>query len=103
MANFENGRSVSALESYLQTHTELIGLQDKISLSGKVNYIPTEVINATVILSNPSQNTVAIHNEGGTIFSLLIPGLKAQMLAVYIIPIGLLLTLFSRLTRRKFR
>jgi hypothetical protein len=102
LANFENGKNVSALESYLQAHSEIVGLHNKISSGGKVSYVPTEVINATVILSNASQNTIVIQNEVGSIFNLLVPWLKAQTLAIFLIPIGLLLALFSRLTRRQF-
>jgi len=100
-SNFKNGRSVSALQDYLQKHPEIVGLHAKVNLTGKVEYSPTEVINATVILSNPSQNAVLIGEQEGSIFVLLGPSHKAQMVAAFVIPIGLVLALPLILTQRK--
>jgi hypothetical protein len=101
LANFENGKSVSALEGYLQTHSEMIALHDKISLSGKVSYSPTEVINATVIVSNPSQNTIHINKQGDSTYSRIGPSQKAQMIAAFAIPVGFVFVLPLRLTQRE--
>jgi hypothetical protein len=90
LANFENN-DVNALAAFLAENPEVIGWQGQIR-DGTVEYIPTEVINATVIFANPSTNSAAIEYKG-SILSLLAPGDKVRTLAICVIPMGILLTL----------
>jgi hypothetical protein len=103
LANFENGRGVSSLEDYLQTHPEMVGLQNEIDSKGKVSYIPTEVVNVTVILSNPSQNTISIARQADSTYSRIGPSQKALTVASFLIPIGFGLALPLSLTQRKVK
>ncbi|KON30493.1 hypothetical protein AC477_04930 [miscellaneous Crenarchaeota group-1 archaeon SG8-32-1] len=92
MNNFQGtDNNVALLEEFLQENPDLIGLQDKI-LEGVVNFVPTEVINATLIVSNPSSSRIIIEYKG-EILRLLAPAEKVRTLAIWGIPIGFVLAL----------
>jgi hypothetical protein len=91
MNTLGNERSVASLNDYLQSNPDLIGWQGEI-LDGTLDYIPTQVINVTLLFSNPSQNTVSVAYDG-SIFSLIAPTGKVQTLGIFAIPIGVVLTL----------
>jgi hypothetical protein len=99
-ANFESNNA-DAVTAFLSENPEVVGWQGQIS-EGTVDYIPTEIINATVIFSNPSSNTVSIEYKG-SILSLLAPGDKVRTIAIGIIPVGILLALPSIAKLRKNR
>jgi hypothetical protein len=90
LATFQSN-DVDALTAFLAEHPEVVGWQGQIS-EGTVDYTPTEIINATVIFANPSSDNVFIDYKG-SILSLLAPGYKVQALAMYIFPLGVLLSL----------
>ena len=92
-------RNVSLLEEFLQVNPDLIGWQSEM-IEGVVDYIPTEVIYATLIFSNPSPNRISIEYTG-RILRLLAPTGKVQTLAVWAIPIGFVLALPWFLDLRK--
>ena len=100
MDNFhDSDQSVTLLEEFLQANPNVIGWQGEI-LEGVVDYIPTEVINATMILSNPS--STRIHFEfKGNILNLFAPTEKVRTLAIWMIPLGLVLALPWLLDLRK--
>ena len=100
MDNFEAGHNTSALKGYLQTNPDTVVWQGEIAFEGTVDYIPTEVINATLILSNPSSDSIRVDFEGG-ILSLLGPSGKVQALAFFAIPIGFVLASPWLLNMRK--
>jgi hypothetical protein len=84
------GMNTTALQDYLQVNPNVIGLQSKITDQGTIEYTPTEIINATVLLSNPSRDPVSVNYEG-KIMSLLGPSGKTQMIAYVAIPVGFVL------------
>ncbi len=83
--------SVVLLDDFLNANPDVIGWQGTVR-DGTVDYVPTEVINATLIFSNPSSNSILVEYDG-SILSLLAPASKAQTAALGAIPIGLVLTL----------
>jgi len=91
MNTMRNERSVASLETFLQSNPDVIGWQGEI-LDGTLDYIPTQIINATVLFSNPSQNTISVGYDG-SVFSLIAPAEKVQTLGIFAIPIGFVLTL----------
>lgn len=99
-ANFQSN-DVNAFTMFLAENPDVVGWQGQI-YEGTVDYIPTEIINATVIFANPNSNSVFIDYKG-SILSLLAPGDKVRNLAIYIIPIGVLLALPSIAKLRKNR
>ena len=91
MNTFGGERSVASLEEFLQSNPDVIGWQGEI-LDGTLDYIPTQVINVTLLFSNPSSNTVSV-GYNGSVFSLIAPTGKVQTLGIFAIPIGIVLTL----------
>ncbi len=89
-ANFESN-GVNALTAFLAENPDVVGWQGQIS-EGTVDYIPTEIINATVVFANSSSDSIFIDYKG-SILSLLAPGDKVRTLAIYVIPAGILLAL----------
>jgi hypothetical protein len=86
-----NQHSVASLETFLQSNPDAIGWQGEI-LDGTLDYIPTQIINVTLLFSNPSANTVSVTYDG-SVFSLIAPTVKVQTLGLFAIPIGVVLTL----------
>jgi hypothetical protein len=100
MDNFPGtDRNTTLLEEFLLSNSDLIGWQGNVQ-EGVVDYIPTEVINATLIFSNPSPNRISI-DYTGRILSLFAPSEKVKTLAIWAIPIGLVLALPLVLDLRK--
>lgn len=91
MNTFGSESSVASLEEFLQANPDVIGWQGEI-LDGTLDYIPTQIINATILFSNPSSNTISVAYDG-SVFSLIAPTGKAQTLGIFAIPIGFVLTL----------
>ena len=87
----ENSHNATLLEGYLTANPEAIAWQGKLT-DGTVDYTPTAIINATLIFSNPTQNTVQVQYNG-KILNLLAPANKARTLSFGAIPIGFVLTL----------
>ncbi len=85
--------NVTKLEEFLEENPDVVGWHAEIR-NEKIEheYIPTKVINATIILSNPSSDYVNVNYEG-SITSLVAPGTKVRNLAQWTIPIGLVLAL----------
>ena len=94
-----NEPNVSLLEDFLHANPNVIGWQGEI-LEGEIDYIPTAVINATMIFSNPSSNDISIEYTG-SILSLLAPTEKVRTLAISAIIIGFVLALPWLLNLRK--
>lgn len=94
-------RNVSLLEEFLQVNPDLIGWQGEM-IEGVVDYVPTEVIDATMIFSNPSPNRISI-DYTGRILRLLAPTEKVKTLAIWTISIGFVLALPWILDIRKSR
>jgi hypothetical protein len=91
MNNFSGTeRTVTLFEDFLQSNPDVIGWQGEILEEGVVDYIPTEVVNVTIVFSNPSSNTISI-DYNGSILSLLAPAEKVRTLAIWAIPIGFVL------------
>jgi hypothetical protein len=84
--------STASLDAFLEANPHVIGWQGEIQGEGTVDYVPTEIINATLIFSNPSSNSILVEYDGG-ILSLLAPASKAQTVALWTIPIGFVLAL----------
>jgi hypothetical protein len=83
--------SVTLLNDFLEANPDVIGWQGEIR-EGTVDYVPTEIINATLVFSNPSSTGIDVEYDG-SILSLLAPASKVQTLALGAIPIGFLLAL----------
>ena len=82
---------VTRLEEFLEANPDLIGWQGEMR-EGKIEYIPTKVTNATLILSNSGSDYITWDFEG-SIASLVAPGTKIRNLAQWTIPIGFVLAL----------
>jgi hypothetical protein len=93
--------STASLDDFLKANPDAIGWQGEIR-EGTVDYVPTEIINATLIFSNPSSNSIFLEYDGG-ILSLLAPTTKAQTAAFWAVPIGFVLALPWLLTLWKSR
>jgi hypothetical protein len=96
-----SGNTTASLDDFLKANPDIIGWQGEIR-EGTVDYVPTEIINATLIFSNPSSTSIFLEYDGG-ILSLLAPASKAQTLALGVIPIGFLLALPWLLNLQKSR
>jgi len=84
-------QNVTNLEEFLEANPDSIGLQKEIS-EGKIDYIPTKVTNATLILSNPGSERINWEFEA-SITAIIAPGAKVRNLAQWTIPIGFVLAL----------
>lgn len=96
-----NSHNATLLEDYLRANPEEIAWQGQVA-EGTVDYTPTAIINATLIFSNPSQNTILLQYDG-KILNLLAPANKARTLAFGAIPIGFILALPWLIDLRKHR
>jgi hypothetical protein len=85
--------NVTYLEEFLKANPNSIGWQTAID-NGSIeyDYIPTKIINATLIFSNPSLNSTSVEGQVSGIEQVA-PATKVRTLAQWTIPIGLLLTL----------
>ncbi len=83
--------SITGLEEFLEANPDSIGLQKEMS-EGEIEYIPTKVTNATLILSNPGSDHITWEFEV-SITAILAPGTKVRNLAQWTIPIGFVLAL----------
>ncbi|XHH08196.1 MAG: hypothetical protein ACFCUE_11565 [Candidatus Bathyarchaeia archaeon] len=97
LANFQKN-DVDAFTAFLVENPELVGWQGQIR-EGTVKYVPTEIINATVVFGNPSLDTIHI-DYNGSILSLVASSDKVQTSAMYVFPLGVL---FSLPLLNKFR
>ena len=86
-----NNKNSALLEDYVKANPAAIAWQGQIT-DGTVDYTPTAIINATLIFSNPTQNTVQVQYNG-KILNLLAPANKARTISFAAIPIGFVLTL----------
>jgi hypothetical protein len=94
-------QNVTLIEDYLNANPDVIAWEKQLS-EGTVDYTPTTIINATLILSNPTQNTITV-NYDGKILSIFVPAAKAQLLAFGAIPVGLILALPWLINLRKHK
>jgi len=102
MDNFSGTeRNVNLLEEFLEVNPDLIGWQGEMR-KGVVDYIPTEVINATMIFSNPNPDHQSV-DYTGRILRLLAPTEKVKTLAIWAIPIGVVMAFPWLLDLRKSR
>jgi hypothetical protein len=83
--------NASFLEDYLKANPEAIAWQGQVT-DGTVDFTPTAIINASLIFSNPTQNTIQVQYDG-KILNLLAPANKARTISFGAIPIGFVLTL----------
>jgi hypothetical protein len=86
-----NSHNATLLEDYLTANSEAIAWQGQVT-DGTVDFTPTAIINATLIFSNPTQNTIQVQYNG-KILNLLAPANKARTLSFGAIPIGFVLSL----------
>jgi len=85
--------NVTYFQEFLQAAPESILWQKEIhNETIQHEYIPTKVTNATVVLSNPSLDTMKI-DYSTSIVTLIAPTGKVQILAQWAIPIGFVLAL----------
>lgn len=96
-----NSNNATLLEDYLKANPEAVAWQGRVT-EGTVDYTPTAIINATLVFSNPSQNTILLQHDG-KILNLLAPANKTRPLAFGAIPIGLILALPWLIDLRKHR
>jgi len=82
--------NASTLQAYLHANPNVIGWQCKITNQGTLAYTPTEIVNTTVLLSNPSRDRLDITYDA-KILSLLGPADKVRTLAYVAIPVGFVL------------
>ena len=96
-----NSNNATQLGTYLTANPETILWQGQVT-NGTVDYTPTAIINATLVFSNPTQNTVLLQYNG-KILNLLAPANKARTLAFGAIPLGFIMALpwFIDLRKRK--
>ena len=87
----EYNNSITRLEEFLGANPDSIGLQKEMS-EGEIEYIPTKVTNATLILSNPGSKRINWEFEA-SITAIIAPGTKVRNLAQWTIPIGFVLAL----------
>jgi hypothetical protein len=85
----EGGNNATLLEEYLSAHSGLIVWRGTAG-QATVDYTPTEIINASLLLSNPGQESQFVQYDG-QILNLLAPAAKARNLAYGSIPVGLIL------------
>lgn len=78
--------NVTMLEEFMTANPNSITWQEEMR-EGEVEYAPTKVTNATLILSNPSSANVMVEYEG-TITISFAPQTKVRNLALWTIPIG---------------
>ena len=83
--------SIARLEEFLEANPGSIGLYREMS-EGEIEYIPTKVTNATLILSNPSSERINWEFEA-SITAMLAPSTKVRSLSLWTIPIGFVLAL----------
>lgn len=83
--------NITGLEEFLEANPDSIGLRKEMS-EGKIDYIPTKVTNATLILSNPGSKRINWELEA-SITAIIAPGTKVRNLAQWTIPIGFVLAL----------
>jgi hypothetical protein len=83
--------NVTRLEEFLEANPNSISWQAQM-LEGTVEYTPTKVTNATLILANPSSDYIMVDYEG-SITTLVAPGTKVRNLALWTIPIGFVFAL----------
>jgi hypothetical protein len=79
------------LEDFLEENPDVIGSQ-KETREGKIDYIPTKVMDVTLALSNLSSEPVNFRFDY-LITSVVAPGTKVRNLAQWTIPIGFVLAL----------
>ncbi len=98
-ANVKNN-AVTPFTAFIAENPDVVVWQGQIR-EGTVKYSPTEVINTTVIFANPSTNSIVIEYKG-SVLSLLAPGDKVRTLAMYVVPVGVLLALPLGLQKRGY-
>jgi hypothetical protein len=86
-----NSNNATLLEDYLKANPEAVAWQGKVT-EGTVDYTPTAIINATLIFSNPSQNTILLQEDGKILYHLA-PANETRTIAFVAIPIGFILAL----------
>jgi len=86
-----SSRNATLLEGYLAANLETIAWQGQVT-DGTVDYTPTAIVNASLIFSNPTQNTIQVQYNG-KILNLLAPANKARTISFGAIPIGFVLAL----------
>jgi len=85
--------NITNLEAFLEANPDSIGWQTNI-LDGTVEYeyIPTKITNASLVISNPSSESVAVTYDG-SITGVVAPVSKVRTLALWTIPTGFVLAL----------
>ena len=77
----------AGLDEYLTAYPDAIGSQREIR-EGTIEYIPTNVTNATLVFHNPSSNYIVVDFET-SLTRIIAPGAKVLSLAQWTLPIGL--------------
>ena len=85
--------NVTDLEEFLEANPSSIGWYGEVH-NGSITheYVPTKITNATLIFSNPTSEYVPT-DYAVSITSRIAPGTKVQNLALWAIPIGVVLSL----------
>ena len=95
--------NVTDLEEFLEVNPDVIGWHETIQ-NGETQheYVPTKVTNTTLVFANPGLEYVPVDVEV-SITSLIAPGAKVRNLALWVLPIGLVLSLpwFTQLRKEK--
>lgn len=86
--------NVTYLDEFLSSHSALIGWQGEI-LNGTIafEYVPTRIVDISLVASNHSPDVVGISYYAWVIFSSVAPVSKVQTLSGFAIPIGFVFTL----------
>ena len=84
---------VSILEEFLNSRPNSVAWQEN-TVNGRVEfkYAPVKLMNVTLILSNPSTETVNV-SYSGRLLSFLVPSERALNPAKFVVPIGFVLVL----------
>ena len=83
--------NVTMLEEFLMANPNSISWQGEMR-QGEIEYAPTKVTNATLVLSNPSPDLITVDYEG-TITISFAPEAKVRTLALWTIPLGFVFAL----------
>lgn len=94
-------RNVTSLEEYLNSTPAIIVWEKQIS-DGIIKYTPPTIINTTLILSNPTQNTINV-SYNGKILAIFVPATNAQLLGFSAVLIGFILATPWLINLRRYK
>ena len=91
---FESGFNLTDLQKILDEQPDLVIWEKKVENGEyKRSYAPTRVINATVVLHNPSSSEIAYPSYAVALKTSLAPGDKVRNIALWTTPIGIILAI----------